>query len=263
MAQALRLYTFTLSHFCEKARWGLDRAGLAYKEVILLPGFHRRRLRRLRAGKRVPVLTAGDRVIVGSSQILDFVDDQGGAPPLLSSDPALRAEALEWERFIDREVGETLRLVLYYYALHNPRPLVGAWSRGGPFWAPVLYRLILPRAVHQVKRLLDINPDSARRDERRLHHAFQVLDQRLATRRFLVGDTFGRADLTLAALCAPLLRPEQHPWRAPAVFGQVPEVEALRERLRASPTGQHVAAAYARRRQDEALGHSLRSVLSV
>jgi glutathione S-transferase len=244
MPQALRLYTFTLSHFCEKARWGLDRAGLAYREIILLPGFHRRRLRRLAAGKRVPVLTAGDRVIAGSSQILDFADEHGHARPLLSSDPALRAEALEWEGFIDREVGEPLRLVLYHYVLRNPRLLVGAWSRGGPFWSPLVYRLILPKAVRQVKRLFDIHEDSAQRDEERLQRAFAALDERLAARSFLVGDNFGRADMTLAALCAPLLRPEQHPWRTPAAFEQIPEIAKLAQRLRASVTGQRVAAAY-------------------
>jgi glutathione S-transferase len=123
--------------------------------------------------------------------------------------------------------------------------------------------LILPQAVRQVKRLFDIHPDSARRGEERLRQALATIDQHLAERPFLVGDHFGRADLTLAALCAPLLRPEQHPWRAPAAFEQIPEIAALAQSVRASVTGRRVAAAYVRRRQDETFGYSLRSVLSV
>jgi glutathione S-transferase len=263
MSQAARLYTFTVSHFCEKARWGLDRAGVPYREVVLLPGLHRRPLRGLGAGKHVPVLTIGDRVVQGSSAILDFADARGIAPPLLPSEPGLREEVLEWERYLDRDVGETLRRVLYFHVLKRRGALVSAWSRGGPFWAPALYWLMWPGVVATLKRYLDLEPDSVRRDERVLLRAFERLEGRLAARSFLVGDSFSRADLTLAALCSPLLRPSEHPWPAPAALERDPEVAELAQRLRASVTGQRIAAAYARRREDPVLGRCLGSVVSV
>ena len=40
---------------------------------------------------------------------------------------------------------------------------------------------------------------------------FARLDRELRGRRYLVGDQFSRADLTLAALAAPLIRPASHP----------------------------------------------------
>ena len=35
-----RLYTFTISHFAEKARWALDYKGIHYQEKRLVPGSH-------------------------------------------------------------------------------------------------------------------------------------------------------------------------------------------------------------------------------
>ena len=248
MDESTRLYTFTLSHFCEKARWGLDRAGVSYDEVVLLPGFHRRHLRRLAAGKRVPVLIHRGRVFEGSGSILDFAEAHGGAARLSSAEPGRRAEALEWEGFLDREVGETVRLLVYFHLLKHPAALVAGWSRGGPFWAPALYWLAWPMAAVSIRRHLGIDASTARRDEQRLLSALDRVDARLTNHDFLVGDSFSRADLTLAALCGPLLRPAEHPWRFPDVVEQVHEIAALAERLRRSATGGRISAAYARRR---------------
>jgi glutathione S-transferase len=263
MSETNRLYTFTLSHFCEKARWALDRVGADYREIVLMPGFHRGRMKALGGCGQVPVLTSGARVVEGSGAILDFADSLAGVPALSPSDPALRAEALEWERYLDREVGETSRCVLYFHLFEHPRLLVRAWSLGAPFWALPVYSLLRPRAVRVVQRYLHIDAASARRDEQRLLAAFERVSEHLATHRFLVGDAFSRADLTLAALSAPLLRPSGHPWRLPEAQEHIPAVGDLARRLRATSAGQHVVASYTRRRHDLAMGRCLRSVISV
>jgi glutathione S-transferase len=263
MSETFRLYTFTLSHFCEKARWALDRAGLAYREVILMPGFHRGRMKVLGGCGQVPLLTSGARVVEGSGAIIDFADSLGTVPVLSLGDPALRAEALEWEGYLDREVGETLRRVLYFHLFDHPKLLVRAWSLGAPFWAPPVYWLLRPRAVQVLKRYLEIDAATVARDEQRLLAAFERVSDRLGTRQFLVGDAFGRADLTLAALSAPLLRPSGHPWRLPAAQEMIPAIGELARRLRDTRAGQHVAASYSKRRDGSTAGLGLQSVLSV
>lgn len=277
MSEPIRLYTFALSHFCEKARWALDRAGAEYREVILMPGFHRRRMQALGGCGQVPVLKFGERVVEGSAAILDFADALDGAsasaarapfrasavPPLLPADPALRAEAREWEAFLDRELGETLRRVLYFHLLGHPELLVRAWSLGAPPWAPLVYRLVRRRAVRLLQRALDIDATTAGRDEQRLLAAFERVSEHLATRRFLVGDAFSRADLTLAALSAPLLRPSEHPWRLPDALERVPAVAELARRLRDTGAGRHATASYARRGDGSPLARRLGSVISV
>ena len=37
----LRLVTIPISHYCEKARWALDRAGIPYREERHVQGIHR------------------------------------------------------------------------------------------------------------------------------------------------------------------------------------------------------------------------------
>ncbi|HTV18214.1 MAG TPA: glutathione S-transferase family protein [Polyangiaceae bacterium] len=260
MRETIRLYTFTISHFCEKARWALDRTGAGYREVILLPGFHRRRMKGFGGGGMVPLLTHGPHVVDGSSAIIDFADSLGGAPPLTPVDPALRAEALEWEAYLDREVGETLRRALYFYLFDHPRLVVRAWSLGAPFWAPAMYGMISGRAIAVVRRYLKIDAATVQSDQQRVLAAFERASERLASRPFLVGDTFTRADLTLAALSAPLLRPEQHPWRMPEAREPIAAVDALARRIGATRAGEHVAASYAKRRREAAPAPSLGAV---
>jgi glutathione S-transferase len=263
MDETFRLYTFTLSHFCEKARWALDRAGVAYREMILMPGFHRGRMKALGGRGQVPMLTSDDRVVEGSGAIIDFADSLGSVPALSPGDPALRAEALEWEGYLDREVGETLRRVLYFHLFDHPALLVRTWSLGAPFWAPSVYWLLRHRAVRAVKRYLEIDAATVARDEQRLLAAFERASDRLATRPFLVGDGFSRADLTLAALSAPLLRPSGHPWRLPEAQETIPVIGELARRLRDTRAGQHVAASYSKRRDGSAMACGLPSVISV
>ena len=56
------LITIPISHYCEKARWGLDRAGVGYREQAHLQLIHWLAVRRAGGGTTVPVLVCGDRV---------------------------------------------------------------------------------------------------------------------------------------------------------------------------------------------------------
>src|SRR3982751_1009152 len=60
------LITVPLSHFCEKARWALDHAGVAYREEPHAPLLSRFATRR-GAGGSVPVLIHGDRLLIDST----------------------------------------------------------------------------------------------------------------------------------------------------------------------------------------------------
>ena len=70
-----RLYTFTISHFAEKARWSLDYKGIHYQEKRLVPGSHVPIVKRIAPSTFVPVLQDAGRIIQGSSAIIDYVDE--------------------------------------------------------------------------------------------------------------------------------------------------------------------------------------------
>jgi len=211
MPQIARLYVFTFSHFSEKARWACDRKRLGYRLVPLMPGLHVLTTRRLAPRSCVPVLVHDQHVIQNSSEIIDYLDAAYPEDPLTPRDPQALAEARHWEPLLDRELGETVIRVFYHHALQSPRFLRGEYNRGGPFWSPWFYALALPLIQRAVRKKYDVTDANAAQALARLRALFQRLDDHFASRRYLAGDTFSRADLTLGALAAALISPPGHP----------------------------------------------------
>jgi glutathione S-transferase len=71
-----RLLTIPISHFCEKARWSLERAGLDYTEEHHVQGVHRIVSRRAGGGGTLPVLVAEEGVFAESEDILRYADER-------------------------------------------------------------------------------------------------------------------------------------------------------------------------------------------
>ena len=67
-----RLITISFSHYCEKARWALDRAGVEYTEEAHLPLFHYTATYRNGGKRTVPLLVAdaGKTVVRDSTDII-------------------------------------------------------------------------------------------------------------------------------------------------------------------------------------------------
>ena len=82
----LKLYTFNISHFSEKARWTLDYEGIPYEERVLLPGPHQLVTRRVARRTHVPVLEHDGEYVQGSSAIIDYVADRLGGTKLTAID---------------------------------------------------------------------------------------------------------------------------------------------------------------------------------
>ena len=54
------LYIFSISHYCEKARWAMDYLGVAYQLKIIPPGPHSAIAKKLGAhGSSLPILVLG------------------------------------------------------------------------------------------------------------------------------------------------------------------------------------------------------------
>src|SRR5688572_12127115 len=94
-----RLITFRPSHYCEKARWALDRAGIPYREESHVPVFSWLATFRAGARRTVPALVTTGRVIPDSTDILRWVDEQTGGT--LFPD----AESAALENDFDRGLG--------------------------------------------------------------------------------------------------------------------------------------------------------------
>ena len=247
---ARRLYTFTVSHFSEKGRWSLDYKGVPYEERRLLPGLHVAVTKRIAPGTSVPVFVDGDRVVQGSTAIIDYADGHWPDRPLTPSNSADRERALELERWLDRELGEPLRRVFYFHALPHRRTVVALFTQGAPFWARIFYGVGFNGVASVIRKMYDVTSENAAMDRDRLKAVFERLDELLEGRRYLVGDRFSRADLTLAALAAPMWDPPEHSTRWPPEDAYPPAVTALRAEFVGTKAHDHVMRMYREHRKN-------------
>lgn len=235
MEAAPVLVTIPISHYCEKARWALDRAGVEYRESAHLQIFHWVAVRRAGGGKTAPVLVCGDRVFAESSEILDEADAL--APPerrLFPADPEAAAEARALEADFDERLGPHGRRWMYD-SLRGSREVAVAYNCSGvPGWQRRAFPFVFPLAMRVIDRYLEISPASVAESLATVHAVFDEVGERLGDGRgFLCGDRFGAADLTFAALAAsvlvppeygvPLPRPEELPAPMAATIGELRE----------------------------------------
>jgi glutathione S-transferase len=238
-APELRLVTIPFSHYCEKARWALDRTGVPYREEGYLPMLAW--LPALRAGgkRTVPVLVTAEGAVPDSTEILRWVDRKDGGDTLWPCD---ECSALE-EQF-DHSLGPHARRVAYD-ALLGERRALSAMLDAAPAWQARLARPLLPVIIGMLRRGLKIEPAAVERSRRRLDEIFAEVGARLSDgRRYLTGDAFTAADLTFAALAAPLLAPPGYDRWLPPPETWSDAMRALVETYRATPAGQFAMRVY-------------------
>jgi glutathione S-transferase len=201
------LITIPLSHYCEKARWALDRVALPYREEPHAPLLHLLATKR-NYGGTVPVLVHGSSRFIDSTEILVHADDVCGGGILYPRDAGLRREVDTLEERFDTELGPHSRRWAYAQLLPHAKLLRSVWSRGLPRLEASLLPVITPLARRLVRAAYKITPESAQRSLERIQGVFRQVDKYLSNgRRFLVGERFTAADLTFAALAAPVLFP--------------------------------------------------------
>jgi len=212
------LYQFSGSHFCEKARWALDFKGVDYRVVNLVPGPHRRTVRRFAPATSLPVFVDDGQAIQGSGAIMDYLDKRVRRPPLTPTDTQDSAMALEWERYLDRNIGVNLRLFFYFHAFENRRFASDFLLRDAPAWGRPYLWLTYPFVKRAMLKSMSINAANAGRAREQFLHAADRLDERVASNRYLAGPFFSRADLTAAAL---LFHQWDDSWTAPPAFAEL------------------------------------------
>jgi glutathione S-transferase len=201
------LITMPHSHYSEKARWALDRLALPYREEPHVPLLHRLATTR-NGGGSVPVLVHGPGRFVDSTSIVAHADAVGGGDLLYPRDATLRREVEALEERFDEELGPHTRRWAYAQLLPKPDLLRPVMSRGVPWLEAILLPVIMPWVLSLIRARLRITPESAHRSLERVRGVFREVDERLSDgRRFLVGERFTAADLTFAALAAPVLFP--------------------------------------------------------
>jgi glutathione S-transferase len=247
----LRLITIPISHYCEKARWALERAGLPYREERHVQGIHQLAARRAGGGLTVPVLVTPDRAIGESREILTWVDARMSAEHrLLPEEPEARREVERLCARLDEELGPKGRRLMYVHMFAQPKLALSFNNRGVPAWEDRMIRYGWPLMVRFIGRVLQITPGIETEDEaavwRELDHVAELLAD---GRPYLCGERFSAADLTFAALSAPVVLPPEYGVALPQLGELSPPMANLIERAREHPAGRYALTLFATHRR--------------
>jgi glutathione S-transferase len=150
---------------------------------------------------------------------------------------------------LDRNLGPATRRWAYFYLLDR-KDLDHILFANVPRWEQLAFKAGRPAAVLLLKRGLKINPEGAERSRQKIDEAFQNVGGLLGDgRRYLIGDRFTVADLTFAALAAPILAPPQYGAALPPIDAFPPAARDQLEIWRRSPPGQFALRIYAEHRR--------------
>jgi glutathione S-transferase len=206
------LVTIPISHFCEKARWGLDRAGLDYRERRHIQIVHQIAARGAGGGRTVPVLKTPDGVFGESRDILLYADAQlPEERRLYPADARDRVQVMALEQRFDEGIGVEGRRWLYHEVFKDTKPFISFNLTGVPAWERFVFPFVLAPAKIYINRYLDIDPGTAANALRVVDEELDAVGEMLSDgRRYLVADRFSAADLAFAALSAPLIVPPEY-----------------------------------------------------
>ena len=230
-----RLITIPISHYCEKVRWALTKQKISFVEEAHMPPFHLLATAAV-GGKLTPVLVTEEGTFTDSTDILKYLDSLSSTPiKLFPENLELRRQVEELEELFDEKLGVATRLWGYSNLISDRKLIKAAWSNGVPFFETMFFPVVFPAMQQLVHKKFGVTANSGKQAYTEIQQLFEQVSQILADgRKYLVGDKVSIADITFAALAAPIIAPPEHPksrknylWELPAQV--LFEVEQLRE----------------------------------
>lgn len=244
----LRLITIPISHYCEKARWALDRARLPYTEQKLLPGVHALYTWGAARHRLVPVLVHDAGALGESSAILRWIDQRVEPSARLFPDGDAAVEG--WVERFDKELGRGSRLWAYSVLLKDTKTVKAQFQSvySGP--ARAAMPVMLPLGIAAIRKRYGVTQPRAEAALERCEAVFNDVADALAENGsgFLVGERFTAADLTFASLAAPMLLPIEYGGGL-LPLGQMPQAfQGVVNRFRDHAAGKYAMRLYAQQR---------------
>jgi glutathione S-transferase len=176
----------------------LERKGIAYKRVDLMPVIAKGALKALRfPGTTVPALKLDGRRVQGSRQIARELDRMQPDPPLFPTDAELRVAVEEAERWGDEDLQAPIRRILWN-ALRRDRSPLRSFSEGARLGIPIgiAVRTAGP-IVAADARLNEATDENVRHDLAALPGMLQRIDAWIAE-GVLNGEALNAADYQIA-----------------------------------------------------------------
>ena len=197
-AMTPRLYLIPASHPCATAEAAFRVKGVEY-DVTELPNVIHAPIMRVRFGRRtVPALRVDGDKVVGSREIVRWVDERFPDPPLYPADPTARAKVIEaedWGEEVLQPIGRTV-VVLAIRRDLSSLPSYFAEARM-PLPKPAL-KAIGPVVIRMSQRLNGSYLEPAREALAALPAHLEKID-RWVEEGVLAGETANAADLQIGA----------------------------------------------------------------
>ena len=209
------LHQMRFSHFNEKGRWALDYKGLVHRRRSYPPGIHSIASRRLGGGGTMPILEIEGERFTDSADIVAELERISPEPPLYPEDPTERDRAIELERWFGEDLGPGLRAALFYELLPDGRMTREATLQGFGRVTHAVNAATFPVTRILIRRQLGADEQGARSGRSVTLKAFDRIESTVGGSGYLVGDRFSVADLTGAALLAPLVDPPGFAYETP------------------------------------------------
>lgn len=243
-----RLITLGPSHYCEKARWALTRCRVPFVEEPQVPLLHAFATHRAGGRRTVPVLVTDSGTFADSTEILELCDRQvSGA---LYGSGERRRESRDLEEHFDEQLGPHSRRLAYFHLLGDKGLMTGAFAEGSTGSARAFLSLGFPAIRALMRRSMKVDREGAARSRERSLEIFREVGARMSDgRRFLTGDRFTAADLTFAALAAPLVVPPEYGWPLPPLESLTLAMQSEVRHFRDTVAGQLVLRLYREERR--------------
>lgn len=198
------LFVIPGSHPCVAARLMLERKGVEYKRVDLMPVVSKGVVKAQRFPTvTVPALKLDGRRVQGTRDIASALDELRPDPSLMPADPDQRARVEDAERWADTELQELARRTLWWALRHDRAPMA-TYAEGARMGIPVGVAVKTGQPIVSLAARLNKATDgNVQRDLAGLPAALDRIDG------FIADGTLGGAQPTLAdyqvASCVRLL----------------------------------------------------------
>ncbi len=247
--RAMRLITISISHYVEKVKWALERAKLPYTEESHIPGLHAAVTLWYTRGRHrsTPVLIDGGEVVPDSTAILQHLASRYGHAWLYPN-----AEALQLEEQFDAHLGPHTRRFIYHHLFENDLSLSDLFTQDVVArWQVRALRLIGPALKAAMVNDMAINARAAENSRKIFETEFERVAELLQDgRQYLCGNAPSAADITFAALAAPVLLPAEYGAKLPDLKALRPDstIHAIVDGYRNTVAGSFAMRLYAKHR---------------
>lgn len=241
--QKPKLHIFSISHYCEKARWALDFCGLDYDLVIVSPISHNANAKRLGLDTAsLPILELEQEVLQGSDKIIAWAEKNKKCDASLAY---RSAESQKIEQELDEILGVNVRKWYYSEALiDHPKSVLKVFAKGLSMMERTAINIAWPKVRSTMTARMDLGLEQGEEARKLVEQQLDKLDALLSSKdNTSFGGGFSRVELTAASLLAPLILPEQHPMAG--AIALPPKLEKQMQAWQQRPASQWVAETYA------------------